>query len=82
MKRRASRSKRRPIASAANPQTLERRRAVAVTLDVKRCAFHRSKWMSCSACDEWYHPSCMGLLDYDHERIEVWVCPNCEQAGM
>ncbi|KAG9102017.1 hypothetical protein FRC06_002411 [Ceratobasidium sp. 370] len=33
--------------------------------------------IACDRCDDWYHPSCVGLPERDIDLIDQFVCPLC-----
>jgi hypothetical protein len=34
--------------------------------------------VACDACDNWYHPTCVGLSEDQLELVETYICKSCE----
>ena len=41
------------------------------------------KWMiGCDGgCDDWFHGSCVDMVQSDEDLVDKFICPNCESAG-
>lgn len=41
------------------------------------------KWMiGCDGgCDDWFHGSCVDMVQADEDLVDKFICPNCETAG-
>ncbi|KAK9821725.1 hypothetical protein WJX81_005807 [Elliptochloris bilobata] len=37
--------------------------------------------VQCEACEDWFHPQCIGYTQAQVEPIKNFTCPECQQAG-
>ena len=36
-------------------------------------------YIGCDHCDNWYHGSCVGVTKSEADRMDTYVCPECQQ---
>lgn len=36
-------------------------------------------YICCDKCQDWFHGSCVGVLQKDADNIDEYICPNCMQ---
>ena len=37
-------------------------------------------YIKCDKCNGWFHPKCCGIVEKDSNKINNFVCPNCNKA--
>lgn len=36
--------------------------------------------IACDRCDEWYHPSCVGMPDQEVDLVDQFICEKCKKG--
>jgi len=42
----------------------------------------RRIYIACDLCQEWFHPSCIGMTDEDAEREPSYTCAACSRSPL
>lgn len=38
-------------------------------------------YIGCDQCQDWFHGGCVGVTKAEADKMDVYICPNCQQAG-